>query len=65
MEDMSYRFGSINMTLHGMPELVPGRFITLKGFGDGVSNKYYLTDVVHEYSGGVYSTTIIGKASTL
>jgi phage protein D len=53
------------MTFYGMPELVPGRFITLSGFGDGISNKYYLTDVIHEYSGGIYSTTILGKASTL
>ena len=65
MEDMSYRFGSLRMTFYGMPELVPGRFITLSGFGDGISNKYYLTDVIHEYSGGIYSTTILGTASTL
>lgn len=65
MEDMSYRFGSLSMTLSGMPELVPGRFITLTGFGDGVSNKYYLTDVIHESDSSGYYTTIIGKASTL
>lgn len=65
MEDMSYRFGSLRMTLYGMPELVPGRFINLKLFGDGISNKYYLTDVIHEYNDGVYSTTILAKASTL
>ncbi len=65
MEDMSYRFGSISMTLAGIPELVPGRFINLKGFGDGVSNKYYLTDVIHTYGDDGYLTTIIGKASTL
>ena len=65
MEDMSYRFGSLSMTLSGMPELVPGRFITLSGFGDGVSNKYYLTDVIHTYGDGGDLTTIIGKASTL
>ena len=65
MEDMSYRFGSLSMTLSGIPELVPGRFITLSGFGDGVSNKYYVTDVIHTYAGDGYLTTIIGKASTL
>ena len=65
MEDISYRLGSLNMTLAGMPELVPGRFVNLKGFGDGVSNKYYLTDVIHDYSGGTFTTTIMGKASTL
>ena len=66
MEDMSYRLGTIKMTLNGMPEFVPGRFIELKDFGDGVSNRFYITDVIHEYSGkGKYTTTIEGKASTL
>ena len=66
MEDMSYRFGTLNMTLAGIPELVPGRFIKLKGFGDGISNKFYLTDVIHEYNEiDGYITTIIGRAATL
>ncbi len=65
MEDMSYRFGSLSMTFSGIPEIVPGRFITLSGFGDGVSNKYYLTDVIHTFGDDGYLTTIIGKASTL
>ncbi len=66
MEEMSYRFGSIRMTLDGMPEIVPGRFVELKGFGDGASNKFYITDVTHVYAlGGRYVTTIEGKASTL
>ena len=66
LEDMSYRFGHITMTLRGMPEFVPGRFIKLKGFGEAVSNSYYITDVIHEFNqGGQYTTTIEGKASTL
>jgi len=65
MEDMSYRLGSLSMTVSGMPEIVPGRFIILKDFGDGISNKYYVTDVIHEYTEGNYTTTIEGKASTL
>ena len=65
LEETSYRLGTLNMTLRGIPELVPGRFIVLKNFGDGVSNKFYITDVIHEFSGYEYTTTIIGKASTL
>ena len=66
LEDMSYRLGHISMTLRGMPEFVPGRFIKLKGFGEAVSNSYYITDVTHEFNqGGFYITTIEGKASTL
>lgn len=66
LEDMSYRLGHISMTLRGMPEFVPGRFVKLKGFGDAVSNSFYITDVIHEFNhGGAYFTTIEGKASTL
>ncbi len=65
LEDISYRLGHIHMELKGIPELVPGRFVELKGFGDGVSNKFYLTDVIHEYhQEGHYITTIEGKAAT-
>ena len=66
LEDMSYRLGHLHMTLKGMPEFVPGRFITLKGFGDGASNTYYITDVTHEYYGsGSFTTTIDANAATL
>lgn len=64
LEETSYRLGSLKMVLKGIPELVPGRFITLQDFGDGVSNKFYITDVTHEYDGFNYTTTILGKAST-
>ncbi|MCR5403083.1 MAG: hypothetical protein K6E91_04590 [Butyrivibrio sp.] len=66
LEDISYRLGHIHMELKGLPELVPGRFIQLKDFGDGISNKYYITDVTHEYYlNGNFKTTIEGKAATL
>ncbi len=66
LEEISYRLGSLTMILNGMPELVPGRFVELKGFGDAVSNKFYITDVSHEYEmEGRFVTTIVGKASTL
>ena len=66
MEDMSYRFGTLNMTLSGMPEFVPGRFIRLKDFGAGISNKFYITDVIHEMGEtDGFTTTIIGRAATL
>ncbi len=68
LEDMSYRLGNLKLTLAGIPELVPGRFVELKNFGEGISNKFYITDVRHYYNGsinGSYTTTIEGKAATL
>nr|WP_297703885.1 hypothetical protein [uncultured Butyrivibrio sp.] len=65
LEETSYRLGSIRMKFKGIPEFVPGRFIVLKDFGDAASNRFYITDVTHEYDGLFYTTTIEGKASTL
>ena len=66
LEDISYRFGKLRMELRGMPEFVPGRFVTLKGFGEAVSNTFYITDVTHEYyAGSKYFTIIEAKAATL
>lgn len=50
MEKMSYRYGSLNCELIGIPELMPGHFIRLFGLGTGANNKFYLTKVRHEYN---------------
>jgi phage protein D len=65
LEETSYRLGTLSMTFKGIPELVPGRFISLKNFGAGASNKFYITDVSHHFDGFNYTTTIFGKAATL
>ncbi len=66
LENMSYKLGHLRMVTKGLPELVPGRFITLKNFGSGISNKYYITDVTHSFQGAdQYITIIEGKAATL
>lgn len=62
MEDMTYRFGSLEAEVVGIPELVPGRFIRVAGFGDSLSNNYYLQTVRHCYTEQGYVTRIIGKA---
>lgn len=63
MEDMTYRFGTLELDVIGIPELVPGRFIRVVGFGEGLSNTYYLQTVRHCYTEQGYVTRIIGKAS--
>ncbi len=66
IEDMSYRFGTLEADLIGLPELVPGRFIEITGLGKDVENQFYLQEVIHTYSGaGDYITRIIGKAATI
>ena len=62
MEDMTYRFGTLELDVVGIPEIVPGRFIRVAGFGDNLSNTYYLQTVRHCYTDQGYVTRIIGKA---
>lgn len=64
-EEMSYRLGTLELVMYGLPEIIPGRFISLSNFGTGVSNKFYVMSVQHRMSeDGVYRMKIIGKAQS-
>lgn len=66
VEDISYRFGTLEAELVGLPELVPGRFIKLKNLGNIVSNTFYIVTVRHILNGdGEYVTKITGKAAAV
>ena len=66
MEKMSYRLGSLEADCVGLPDLVPGRFIKLSGLGTPVDNQFYITTVVHNFSGDTgYSTHIEGCANQM
>ncbi len=66
MENISYRFGTLELVIIGLPEIIPGRFMTLSGFGTGASNTFYIQTVRHMFdSEGTYTTKIIGKAAKL
>ncbi|MEG0780307.1 MAG: contractile injection system protein, VgrG/Pvc8 family [Oscillospiraceae bacterium] len=42
----------------GLPELVPGRFITLKGLDSELDKDYYIKEVHHELGSDGFSTTL-------
>ncbi len=66
MEQISYRFGRLECELVGIPELLPGHFITLSGLGTGADNDFYLTRVRHVLRGdGTYVTKLTGAAASL
>ena len=65
METIDYRLGSVNGEFLGMPELVPGRFVTLEGFGTPVNNDFYLMNVKHIYVDGRYKTVFEGCANSI
>lgn len=62
MEEMSYRFGSLQCSCVGMPELVPGKYLQLRALGEPVDNYFYLTKVIHrlDVTRG-FETTLYGK----
>ncbi|MBO5092789.1 MAG: hypothetical protein J6C33_00335 [Lachnospiraceae bacterium] len=47
METMSYRYGTLECELVGLPELLPGHFISLSGLGDDLENKFYVVRIRH------------------
>ncbi len=66
LDEISYRFGSLELDMIGLPEIVPGRFIELNDFGTAISNTFYVTSVRHHlYGDGRYITHIEGKAASM
>ncbi|MBQ7676748.1 MAG: hypothetical protein IJT32_00805, partial [Lachnospiraceae bacterium] len=66
MDDMSYRYGSLELVMHGLPEMIPGRFITISNFGSAVSNQFYVYSVQHRMlSDGSYEMKVIGKTAKM
>lgn len=64
MEEMRYRLGALECTCIGLPELVPGRFIEVEKLGSPVDNKFYLSEVIHDFSQeSGYRTFLSGKAA--
>ena len=65
-DNMAFRFGSLDMEVMGLPEIIPGRFIELINFGEAVSNTFYVTEVKHRMgTDGRYTTRVIAKAQSL
>ena len=66
MEEMSYRFGTLECTCIGIPELLPGKFFVLRAVGQPPENKFYLVRVVHRISEERgFETRLYGKAASI
>lgn len=63
-EMMAYRIGAMECECIGLPELAPGRFVNISGFGAPVDNTFYITNVTHILNSETgYRTKITGKAA--
>lgn len=65
MDTVDYRLGSIVAEYIGIPEIIPGRFLTLKGFGSPIDNNFYITKVRHIVDGNTYKTSFEGCANVI
>lgn len=52
------RAQSGSLSCVGLPELAPGRFVSVKGLDPELDLDYYIQEVRHELSGGGFSTTL-------
>lgn len=63
MEDISYRYGSLECEVQGLPEYLPGYFVKVSGVGEGADNTFYITRAVHKLSkDGRYTVKLEGRA---
>lgn len=63
MEEISYRYGSLECELQGLPEYLPGYFVEVSGVGQNADNKFYITRAVHKLEkNGRYIVKLEGKA---
>jgi len=66
MEDIAYRFGTLQCKCVGLPELMPGNFIRIDDFGTPCDNRFYMTNVKHVITDTEgYVTYITAKAAEL
>ncbi len=62
-DQRAYQFVSGKGRCVGIPELIPGRYVELKGFDKSASDKYFVSKVTHEYSPDGYYTNFEVKGA--
>lgn len=66
VEEISYRFGTLECDCIGLPELLPGKFFELTSMGSPPENKFYLYRVVHRMNQeDGFTTKLYGKAASI
>ena len=59
-----YRYGTLELDIIGIPDIIPGKFINVTDVGTAVSNEFYVQTVQHSMSrDGEFSTRIVGKTA--
>jgi phage protein D len=59
------RFCVATFVCVGLPELVPGRFVTVKGVSSDIDARYYVVDVAHVIATHKFVTTLTARRCSL
>ena len=62
-DQRAYSFVSGQGRCLGIPEIIPGRYIKLKGFDDNTDNMYFIQKVTHEFTDDGYYTSFQVKGA--
>lgn len=65
MAGIENRFGRLEAECVGLPDLVPGRMVEIKGLSARADRKYYITEVRHRFDDGGFTTTFEARIDTL
>ncbi len=65
LADFNGNFGKLELCLQGVPELVPGRDITLDGFATNMNKTFYITKVIHRLDEEGFVTKLEARLSSL
>ncbi len=65
MRGIENQFGVLNCTCIGLPEIVPGRWISIKGLSPQITGKFYIVQVRHVLSESGFTTTFEARTDSL
>jgi phage protein D len=65
MRENSMGLAKLLLHTNGLPELIPGRILTLSGIGKGIDNDYYVQSVRHDFNRHGYRTELDCRSNTV
>jgi phage protein D len=65
LEELNWNFGVANLRCVGIPELIPGRFISLRGVFAEINKTFYVTNVTHIIETGRFRTYLKARLNSL
>ena len=65
LDGLQQQFGQLQVTCRGLPEIVPGRYIQIRGLCRTARGSFYITRVRHALSGSGFTTTFDARMASL